>query len=400
MTRSSRPAEGRAPAERRSGGDPGGGLAVLAALGQAVGTAIVTADQPAGPGPFGYALLVVTALATSDRLRHPRATLVAVAVLTVAYSALGFPQGVSFLGLVVAGAGAARAGHRGVLALTAVAAFAAGVALTAPTPGRALVVAACGAGAALAVEVVLVVAGAIRRAEREQRRARTEQQRREAGEERLRIAQELHDVLGHHLSLINVRAGVGSHLLDRDPEEARAALDTIKAASAEALLEVQSVLTVLDPSDRAAPRAPAPGLDRLDELTVDAGLPVRVTVSGTARPLPAGVDLAAYRIVQEALTNVRRHAGLGATAAIAVEHRPDRLVVQVDDTGGTRDPAAVTGPPGTGIGGMRVRATLLGGSLTAGPRAGGWRVRAELPVAAAEPDPAEQVGLSEQAGPV
>jgi signal transduction histidine kinase len=307
---------------------------------------------------------------------------------------------VSFLGLVVAAAGAARAGHRGLLALTSAAAFAAWVALTQPTPGRALVVAACGAGAGLAVEVVLVVAGAIRRAEQEQRRARAEQQRREASEERLRIAQELHDVLGHHLSLINVRAGVGSHLLDRDPEEARAALDTIKQASAEALLEVQSVLTLLDPADLAAPRAPAPGLDRLDELTADAGLPVRVTVSGTARPLPAGVDLAAYRIVQEALTNVRRHAGLGATAAVLVEHRPDELVVQVDDSGGTRDPAAARAPAGTGINGMRERAAALGGSLTAGPWSGGWRVRAELPVpAAGSADRARPAGRSEQVEP-
>jgi signal transduction histidine kinase len=134
---------------------------------------------------------------------------------------------------------------------------------------------------------------------------------------------------------------------------------------------------VLDGTDRAAPRAPAPGLDRLDELTVDAGLPVQVTVLGTARPLPAGPDLAAYRIVQEALTNVRRHAGPAATAALTLDYRPDELIVQIDDTGAGGLPDA----EGNGISGMRTRATTLEGTLTAGPRPdGGWRVRATLPL--------------------
>jgi signal transduction histidine kinase len=375
MTWSRPPGDGADPGRRRS--EPGGGVAVLVALAQAGGTALLSGGQP---GVLGYALLVVSGLVLAGRQRNPRGTLTAVAAMTVGYSALQLPAGPTFLALIVAAAAAARTGHRVALALTTAAAYGAWVALTGPDLGGALAVAAWGAGISLGIEFVLVVVRTVRQAEREKRELRAEQERRRASEERLRIAQELHDVLGHHLSLINVRAGVGSHLLDRRPEEARAALDTIKQASAEALREVQSVLAVLNPADRAAPRAPAPGLGSLDDLTGDAGLPVEVTVEvtveGPPAPLPAGVDLAAYRIVQEALTNVRRHAGPGATAAVAVEHRPGSLVVQVDDTGGGFPAAA-----GNGITGMRERATTLGGTLSAGPApGGGWRVRAALPV--------------------
>jgi signal transduction histidine kinase len=380
MTWSSRSAESSGRGIRT--GEPGSGLAVLSALVQAVGTTIVSTGQPRGLDVLGYALLIISGLVLEGRLRHPRVVLVVVAAMTVAYSALDYPAGPTFLALIVAVGAAIRTRHRVVLPVVVTGSFVAWYLLTWPSPGEALAVAAWGAGIGLALEVGQVVERTLRKMEEEQRRLREEQQRRQASEERLRIAQELHDVLGHHLSLINVRAGVGSHLLDRDPEEARAALDTIKQASAEALQEVQSVLSVLNPTDRAAPRAPTPGLDRLDELTVDAGLPVQVTFRGAARPLPAGVDLAAYRIVQEALTNVRRHAGTGATAEVTIDYRPQQLVMQVDDTGAGRAPAAA----GNGIGGMRERATTLGGSLTVGPRpGGGWQVRAELPLAAADP---------------
>src|SRR5690606_35800167 len=194
--------------------------------------------------------------------------------------------------------------------------------------------------------------------------------RRHASEERLRIAQELHDVIGHHLSLINVQAGVGLHLMDSRPEQARAALSAIKQASAEALGEVRSVLATLRAADEAAPRTPALGLDRLAELTGDAGLPVQTSIVGTARPLPPEVDRAAYRIVREALTNVRRHAGAGAAARVVVEYGAKELVVRVDDDGGGATPAAPVNE-GTGIGGMRERAEALGGSPAAGPRVPG-----------------------------
>jgi signal transduction histidine kinase len=206
-------------------------------------------------------------------------------------------------------------------------------------------------------------------------RARAEQQRRQASEERLRIAQELHDVLGHHLSLINVQAGVGLHLMDEQPEQARTALVAIKDASAEALREVRSVLGILRSEDESAPRTPAPSLANLPALVEDAG--ATASVHGAARELPAEVDRAAYRIAQEALTNVRRHAGTGATAQVVIGYEPDALTVRVQDDG-------VGGPPvedGNGIAGMRARAAALGGTLSAGPAdGGGYLVEARLPL--------------------
>jgi signal transduction histidine kinase len=229
----------------------------------------------------------------------------------------------------------------------------------------------------------------MRRAGAEAARARAEQSRRQASEERLRIARELHDVLGHHLSLINMRAGVALHLLDtqppeRAPEQARDAFAAIKQASAEALREVRGVLAALRPADESAPRSPTPGLAELDALVEQAraaGLPVTLRLDGLPAQLPAEVDRAAYRIVQEALTNVRRHAGPSATATVCIGWSPEALAVRVDDDGA--GPAA-TAPaePGNGIPGMRERAAALGGELSAGGRAGGgFRVDATLPLA-------------------
>ncbi|MET0422295.1 MAG: histidine kinase [Actinoplanes sp.] len=222
----------------------------------------------------------------------------------------------------------------------------------------------------------------------ERARAREEQERRQSSEERLRMAQELHDVLGHHLSLISVQAGVGLHLMDNRPEQAREALSAIKTASSEALREVRAVLGVLRTEDEAAPRQPALGLSRLDELTADAGLPITTKVTGDPRELPAEVDRAAYRIVQEALTNVRKHAGPEATASIAVDYLPTVLHLAIRNVGPA--PAAGDGGSGegTGIGGMRARAQSLGGTLEAGPVDGGFLVSVLLP--AADPyDPGE-----------
>jgi signal transduction histidine kinase len=224
----------------------------------------------------------------------------------------------------------------------------------------------------------------------EQARARAEQERRQASEERLRIARELHDVLGHHLSLINVQAGVGLHLMQNQPEQAREALAAIKTASAEALREVRAVLGVLRPEEEAAPRQPALGLDRLADLTADAGLAVTTTINGVRRELPAEVDRAVYRIVQEALTNVRRHAPAGAAAQVTVEYRDGDLRLSIRNDGPA--PAADAGPDarrsgpvgdgsgGSGIVGMRARAASLGGTLHAAATPdGGFLVSACLP---------------------
>ncbi|GAA2625222.1 sensor histidine kinase [Paractinoplanes durhamensis] len=213
----------------------------------------------------------------------------------------------------------------------------------------------------------------------ERERAKKEQERRQASEERLRMARELHDVLGHHLSLINVQAGVGLHLMDKQPEQAREALSAIKTASAEALREVRAVLDVMRAEDEPAPRRPALGLSRLDDLTADAGLPITTKVTGDERPLPPEVDRAAYRIVQEALTNVRKHAGPGATASIAVDYLPTALHLAIRNEGPAVAGAEPVDGEGTGIAGMRERAQSLGGTVEAGPVDGGFLVSVLLP---------------------
>jgi signal transduction histidine kinase len=223
----------------------------------------------------------------------------------------------------------------------------------------------------------------IRRERRtEAARIRDEESRRRASEERLRIARELHDALGHHLSLINVQSGVALHLNEELPEGTRSSLSAIKQASKDALSELRSVLDVLRQEGEPAPRSPGSTLARLDDLVSQAsaaGLEVRTETEGEARPLPFAVDVAAYRIVQEALTNVTRHSG-AATATVHVCYGEHNLTVEVDDDGkGSGPHTADSG--GTGIGGMRARVRALGGQLQAGPRPeGGFRVRARLPL--------------------
>jgi signal transduction histidine kinase len=232
---------------------------------------------------------------------------------------------------------------------------------------------------------------------REAERTREEAARRRAVEERLRIARELHDSLTHSISVIQVQAGVAVHLARKRGEEVPPALLAIEEAGADAVRELRATLSVL----RAAEDGDGSGLAHLDSLVSRAraaGQPVTVTVTGTARPLPPEVDQAAYRIVQEALTNVSRHAGSAggntARACVQIGYEPDTLTVQVDDDGdGPRRPAhpepvngdSASTAQGRGLGlmGMRERVSALGGRLHAGPRAdGGFRVQAEIPVRA------------------
>jgi signal transduction histidine kinase len=198
---------------------------------------------------------------------------------------------------------------------------------------------------------------------------------RRAGEERLWIAQELHDTLTHSISVINVQAGVAMHLIDRDPELTREALAAIKESGHEAMRELRATLGVL----RQADDGPEAGLARLPRLVarVEAtGLPVTVLEIGDRRVLPEAVDRAAYRILQEALTNVLRHAGQ-AKVTVTTEHRPGMIVLSVEDDGTSPE----TEGDGMGVIGMRERAVAAGGSLTAGRRPeGGFAVRAELPL--------------------
>lgn len=214
----------------------------------------------------------------------------------------------------------------------------------------------------------------------EAERTREEAVRRRAGEERLRIARELHDSLTHSISIIKVQAGVAVHVAHRHGEDAPPALLAIQEASSDAMRELRATLEVLRDPDHSDGEALASGLDRLDHLVERArstGLPATVTISGARRELPAEVDRAAYRIVQEALTNVSRHAG-GAGAEVRIDYADEELVVQVDDDKAGSDAPPV---PGTGLLGMRERVAALGGRLRAEPRPeGGFTVRAELPL--------------------
>ncbi|WBB63398.1 histidine kinase [Streptomyces sp. WMMC500] len=216
-----------------------------------------------------------------------------------------------------------------------------------------------------------------------------EEARLRATEERLRIARELHDVIGHNISMINVQAGAARHQLKKDPAfRAGAALSAIETGSRTILRELRATLGVLRRVDEDAPRVPAPGLARADELVASAklaGLAVRIERSGAERPLPAPVDLAAYRIVQESLTNAARH-GRARAVTIRLGYGDRELTVAVEDDGrgAAARPAAAGG--GSGIAGMTERAQALGGDLAADPRpGGGFAVRARLPYGAGEP---------------
>ncbi|MCX5195283.1 sensor histidine kinase [Streptomyces sp. NBC_00249] len=331
---------------------------------------------------LGPALLVV-------RHRHPVPVVYGVSAVTLVYLAAGYPYGPVFISLAVACFAAVIAGHRRA-AWGAVGLLWAGHLLLGHWLYRYLPPAGDGPapwgqelGATAWVLAILALSELVRVRREQWSRERTERaaaERRRADEERLRIARELHDVLAHSIAVINVQAGVGLALLDSDPEQARTALTTIKAASKEALGEVRQVLDTLR-APGAAPRAPAPGLDRLPELVEQAaaaGLGVHIDTEGQARTLPPGADLAAFRILQEALTNVVRHSG-SRTARVRLAWQPHSLELRVDDDGpATGSPA---GGSGNGLAGMRERAGALGGTIEAGPRPdGGFRVVARLPL--------------------
>jgi signal transduction histidine kinase len=212
---------------------------------------------------------------------------------------------------------------------------------------------------------------------------REQEARRRVTEERLRIARDLHDAVGHHLALINVQAGVADQLLDDDPVQARRSLAHVRQASRAALDDLRDTIGLLrQPGDPAAPVQPTADLDDLDELLASlrrSGLRVEAAVEGLVRPVPATASLIAYRVIQESLTNVRKHASDPA-AMVRLSYRPAALWVEVENASAV-DRAAVAVRPGHGITGMRERVAAAGGSLTAGPRpGGGFRVSALLPL--------------------
>ncbi len=330
-----------------------------------------------------YAMAAVGAATLAVRRRFPVAAVVAAGASTAYYYIGPFPDGpemitfaiISYLAVANGERLAAYGGTAVALAIFGWAEF-----LVGPGSVSRFV-------SVLAWVLVVLCAGEVTRYHRayvreakrragEAERTRDEEILRRATEERLRIARELHDVLAHKISLINVQAAAALHR--RDTDQAYVALGAIKDASKETLRELRTTLGVLRQVDEDQPLSPAPSLDRIDELisrTKDAGLPVRLTVSGEHMPLPAPVDLAAYRIVQEALTNAVRHAG-SATATVLVRYAHDRVILEVCDDGRGGEASE-----GNGIRGMRERAATVGGTLAADPRpGGGFIVQATLPL--------------------
>jgi signal transduction histidine kinase len=368
------------------------GLPVLVAAGFTVGSALLADARTLGP--VGYGMLVAGAAALLFRRSHPVAALAATVVPAFAYDLLNFPGGLCTIAVGVALFAVADAGHvrTGIGAIGAVVGGFLGIGVVLGRGHVMDLVTALWFAGWLVASLILGETTRSRRAyleEVEQRaieaeRTREDEARRRASEERIRIARELHDILAHRISMISVQSGVGAHLMERDPDQARRALLAVNQASKEALRELRATLGLLREVDGPEPRSPAPGLAQLESVLASAaaaGVEVRLDVSGRPRDLPTGVDLAAYRIIQESLTNVIRHAR-AATARIGIAYRRADVIIQVEDDGrgaDDRDRAFESG--GNGLLGMRERATALGGELDAGPLArGGFRVRARLPL--------------------
>jgi signal transduction histidine kinase len=216
-------------------------------------------------------------------------------------------------------------------------------------------------------------------------RDRLERAERAVREERSRIARELHDVVAHEMTVMTVQAAAARRVLDKRPAEAAEALAAIESAGHQALTEMRRLLGVLRTDDAAGDLAPQPGIERLGLLVEqmrDAGLAVDLTITGLARDVPAGIDVNAFRIVQEALTNTLKHGGPKARATVRLAFGSDQLSIEVEDDGrGAAEALTDTNGTGQGLVGMRERVALLRGELSAGPRAGGgYRVRARLPI--------------------
>jgi signal transduction histidine kinase len=244
-----------------------------------------------------------------------------------------------------------------------------------------------GAFTALVQLTVWIAADGIRRRRAYSASLRERSLREALSEQRLQIARELHDIVAHAMSVVAVQAGVGSHLIATRPDEAAKSLRAIEATARNALSETRSLLSVMrDDDNDPASRSPAPGLDHLQALVqrlVDAGQPVTLHVQGRPRALSQSLELSVYRVVQEALTNVVKHATPPATAKVVIRYDDNGdMVVEITDDGHGTVSKRSDGR-GHGLAGMRERISLLGGELSAGPRAeGGYRVMARLPAEA------------------
>jgi signal transduction histidine kinase len=331
---------------------------------------------------ISYALVVGGAVVLAVRRRWPLAAVAVSVTASCTYLAVGYPDGPVIGALAVAAYTAAvwlptRAATIVCVAtvgglLVHVLDLAAGreglSAFVGFVPGSAWVVVPFAVGRAVRVGRVAAA------------RSRAQDVQRRTYEERLRIAREVHDVVGHGLAAINMQAEIALHVLPKRPEQAETALVAISRTSKQALDELRLTLAVMRSDDTAAPVTPVLGLGRFSDLIErmsGAGVQVTITVTGAQRDLPTAIEVAAYRVVQEALTNVLRHAGTDS-AAVQVAYESSGLVIEVTDSG--RGAASENTSGGHGITGMRERVTALGGHLEAGPRSrGGFGVYARLP---------------------
>jgi signal transduction histidine kinase len=343
-------------------------------------TLVTVASQTAGPGDLAaYVLAALTVAPIALRQLAPVMTMVVIVGALAAYSLLGYD------GIPNAGVGelvgmftVATLRPRRVAALVFVMTVAVLVVVSQRIAEPIVW--------SDVVSSVLVVLGAWVLGEGTKRWARrverlAEQATQAAADERVRIARELHDIVAHHMSVISLQAGVAQYVLETDPPTARRAIETVGDTSREALTEMRRLLDVLR-VDHDEDRRPQPGLATLGELAErsrSAGLPIDVVVTGQTRELPPGPDLCAYRVAQEALTNVLKHAG-PARARIDIDYGEEMLTLKVTDTG-TESSAHDVSPTSHGIRGMRERAALYGGVLTAGPlTGGGFGVTLRLPM--------------------
>jgi signal transduction histidine kinase len=381
-------------------------VAISGSIGEAHPTTHATLAQiqtiRAHPPGAAYALVVVAGLVLVVRRKWPLAVLAVTVAAVAAYAAAGYVPGAALTAVFVALFTVGMLEPRQVA--IGAGAVSMGVLFVASGAGgpfgwlggtNAVMLAFSTAAVALGLAVAgrrQVFAAMVERAERTER-DREEETRRRVDAERLRIARELHDVVAHSMSMINVQAGVAAHVLSTQPEQAVEALTAIKVASREGLRELRAILNVLrqvDDDVAGGRRAPAPNLAQLDALadaTTQAGLPTSVSVSGRVTGLSPAVELAVYRIVQESLTNVLRHAGPSARASVRVVGGRRKLLVAVHDdgggvaAGGAGDQGFGDGT-GAGIAGMRERVAAFGGKIKVGPGPGraGWTVLAVLPL--------------------
>lgn len=399
-------------------------LGLFVAVMQVQGTLAKPPDVGARPlsdfGHLGYALLIVSGLVLAGRRRWRLPVFIIAALASLAYYAVGFSDGPGWIGLFISlytltaygdGRRTLAVAGAGIAALSAGwLTAAAGIQPRAAIGWVFFRIAASVMAAALGESVRtrrVIAAEALERA-RQAERTREEEARSRVDAERLRIAREVHDTVAHAIAIINVQAGVTAYLLGKRPERAREALETIEQTSTQALHEMRAVLGVLRDSGNG--RVPHPGVGQISELTAlarEAGLDIKLDVTTSSVPLPSAVDHTVYRILQESITNVIRHAG-PARVTVALECAADVLEVRVTDDGARDAPGHVAGSPrpaagaavgdaggaddgsaagtGRGIIGMRERCVLLGGELTAGPRpGGGFEVKARLPLAPAAP---------------